>query len=112
MLSYRRWFVIPTTPAKGQSFINSVTLLAYDPADVMDNENFATLLEGFVIILSPQVAQTNTKKVPVLNHLVFANIIWSTHIMVSMQSCIHPYVGRSEQTMVNYHTEGYHILFM
>ena len=42
MLDYS---VSPTTPARGQIFINSITLYAYDAADVMDNE------KSFVIIL-------------------------------------------------------------
>ena len=40
----------------GQSYINSVTSYAYDAADVMDNENYATVLESFVNRLLLQVA--------------------------------------------------------
>ena len=40
------------TPARGQYFINSVTLYAYDATDVIDDVNFATVLESFVIISS------------------------------------------------------------
>ena len=55
MLDYRGWFVIPTTPTRGQLFINSATSYAYNAADVMDDGNFATMLKSFVIILSLQV---------------------------------------------------------
>ena len=49
MFNYRGWFVNPNTLARGQLFINSVTLYAYDAADVMDDDNYATVLESFVI---------------------------------------------------------------
>ena len=62
--------VIPNTPARGQLFINLVTLYAYDAADDAIDDKFATVLEGFIIIYSIQVAQTNTKKVAALDHLV------------------------------------------
>ena len=48
------------TLSKGQLFLNSVTLYAYDDADVMNNDNYVTVLESFV------------KKVPGLDHLVLA----------------------------------------
>ena len=35
----------------------------------MDNDNFATVFESFVIIFSLQVAQVTTKKDPMLYHL-------------------------------------------
>ena len=72
MFNYRGWFVIPTTPWRRQFCINSVKLYAYDAADIMDDENFATLLEHFVLISWLQVAQENTEKVPVLDHFVLA----------------------------------------
>ena len=53
---FGRWFVITTTPAREQLLINSVTLYSYDAADDMDDDNFATVLESFVIISSLQVA--------------------------------------------------------
>ena len=43
--------------------INSVTSYSYDIADVMDNDNYATVLETFVRTLSLQVAQVATEKV-------------------------------------------------
>ena len=52
MCDYRGWFVSPSTPAWGQLFMNSVTLYAHDAADVMDNDNYATMLESFVSTLS------------------------------------------------------------
>ena len=39
--------------------INSVTLYAYDAADAIDNDNFATVLESFIIISSLWIAQVN-----------------------------------------------------
>ena len=38
-------------------------LYAYDAADVMDDENYTTVLESFVSASSLQVADVNTKKV-------------------------------------------------
>ena len=38
----------------------------------MDNNNYATVMEGFVNTLSLEAAQVNTKKVSGLDHLVFA----------------------------------------
>ena len=48
MFNYRVQFASPNTPARGQLFINSVTSFAYDAVDVMDDDNYATLLESFV----------------------------------------------------------------
>ena len=39
----------PDTLARGQLFINSGALYAYDAADFMDDDNYATVLECFVI---------------------------------------------------------------
>ena len=72
MLDFRGWFVISTTPARGQLFINSVTLYTYDATDIMDSNNVATILDSFFIITSLQPAQVNTEKVSVLNPLVLA----------------------------------------
>ena len=47
MFDYRGWLVSLNAPTRGQLFINSVTLYAYDAAH-MDNDNFATVLESFV----------------------------------------------------------------
>ena len=62
------WLII----AFGVLFINSVTLYACDSADVMDDDNFATVLGCFVSTSSLWVAQGNTKKVEGLDHLVLA----------------------------------------
>ena len=51
MLSWRRLFIIPTTPVREPLFINQFTLYNYDAADVMDDDNFATVLESFVMTL-------------------------------------------------------------
>ena len=45
-------------------------MVACDAAGVMDNDNYATELESFVIRSSLQVAQVITKKVSGLDHLV------------------------------------------
>ena len=47
IFDYRRQFVSIITPAREQLFINSVTCYAYDAADVMDNDNYAAVLEKF-----------------------------------------------------------------
>ena len=59
------------TLSKESIFINSVTLYAYDAADVMGNDNNANMVKSFVITSSLQVEQMNTKMVSGLNHLVF-----------------------------------------
>ena len=48
MSDCRGWFVSSNTPAVGQLYINSVTLYAYDAADVMDDDNYATVLDSYV----------------------------------------------------------------
>ena len=55
----------------GQLLRNSVTSYAYDAADVLDDNNFATVLESFMK-LSLQVAQVNTKKVSGLGYLALS----------------------------------------
>ena len=75
MFNYRVRFVSPNTPASWQLFINSVTLYAYDAADVIDEDNYASVLESGVSTLSLQVACVNTEKVSGLNHL-FLPIKW------------------------------------
>ena len=72
MFDYRGRFVSPNTPARGQLFINSVISYAFDAADVMDDDNYATLLDSYVTTSSLQVAKVCTKKVPGLDHLVCA----------------------------------------
>ena len=44
-------FVFKAAPTRGHLFIASVTLYAYDAADVMDNSSFITALESWIIIL-------------------------------------------------------------
>ena len=46
MFDYRGWFVSPNTQARGQLFINAATSYAYDAADVMDDDNYATVLDS------------------------------------------------------------------
>ena len=70
MFNNRGWFVSPNTPAREQSFINYVTSYAYDAAYVMDNNNYAPVLESFMSTSSLHVAQVNTKKVSGHDHLV------------------------------------------
>ena len=48
MFDYGGWFVSPNAPERGQLFINSVTLYAYEAADVTKDDNYATVLESFV----------------------------------------------------------------
>ena len=47
MFDYRGWFVGINTQSMGHFFINSVTSYYYDAADVMENGNYATVLEMF-----------------------------------------------------------------
>ena len=72
MFDYWGWFVSPNTPARVQLFFNSVTLFSYDAADVIDNDNYVTVLESFVGTLLRRVVQVSTKKVSGLDHLVLA----------------------------------------
>ena len=69
MLDYRRWFHVPAMLARGWLLFNSVTFFIYDATDVMDNNNFATVLEINAISLLGWNAQKAFKKVPVLEHL-------------------------------------------
>ena len=91
MFGYRGWFVKPNTPARGQLSINAVTLYAYDAADIMDDDNYATVLESFVSTLSLQVAQVNMEKVSGLDYLVLAKkwglsycTAWGLHSVASV----------------------------
>ena len=52
MLNYRGWFLSPNTPVRVQLFISFVTLYVYDAADVMNDDNYATVLERFVSTFS------------------------------------------------------------
>ena len=106
MFHYRGWFVSPNTPTRGQLFINSVTWYAFDVADVMDNNNYATVLESSFIMLSLWVADITIKKVagldhwflPTNGHLQQFNI---PHSMVSPQYCIHPCQDSLRQRIIN-----------
>ena len=49
---YRGQCVSPDTPSIGHFFINSITWYAYDATDGMDDDNYATVLESFVITTS------------------------------------------------------------
>ena len=51
MFDYKGPFVSPITPARGQLFISLFTRHAYDSADVIDDDNYATVLENFLITL-------------------------------------------------------------
>ena len=72
MFNYRKQFDSPNTPARGQLFMNSVTLYAFDATDYMDDDKCVTVLERFVSTSSLQVALFNTKKVSGLDHLILA----------------------------------------
>ena len=72
MLDHRGLLVIPTIAARGQLVINCFTSYAFNAADVMDNDNFATVLETYVTISFLQITQVNTEKVPSFDHLVLA----------------------------------------
>ena len=63
---------LPTTSVKGQLFFSYISSYAFDIVDEMDDDNFATVLESYVTISSLQVAQFDTEKVQVLDHLVIA----------------------------------------
>ena len=114
-------FVSPNTPARAQLFIISVILDAYDVADVMGDNNYATLLDSFVSTSSLQVAQIHTKKVSGLNHLVLDKkwgILPKKHLirfaiphnMVSALCCICPCLVHLGQLIVSYSTEDYCIM--
>ena len=124
MFNYRGWFVSPSTSARGQLFINSVTLYVYDAANVMNDDNYATVLQSFVSTSSLQVVQINTKKVFGLNHLVLAkkwgispkkalNITCHTTqhgVHTVLHPCISPCQGSVGQMIVSYSTGDYYTL--
>ena len=72
MFDYKEWFVSPNTPVRGQPFVNYITSYTYVNLDIMNNDNFATLLECFVNTSELWVAQVNINKVLGLNHFVLA----------------------------------------
>ena len=72
MFDYRGLFISLNTQARWQLFINSVTSYACDAPDVMDDDNYAKVLKRFANTSSLWVAQVNTEKVSVLDHLVLA----------------------------------------
>ena len=95
MLDCRVWLVIPINLARGQSFINSVILYAYDAAD-------ATVLEFFYHHITASCTH-EFQECTALNHSVLAkkwcispmkalNMINVPYSMVSTQCCIHPYL--------------------
>ena len=45
MFYYREQFVHPNTPARELLYIKSVTSYAYDAADVMDDDSYATAMD-------------------------------------------------------------------
>ena len=59
---------------------------AYDAADVMCHNNFATVLESFVIFSLLWVIQVHTKKVPVVDYLVLANE-WYVSSKIALIQC-------------------------
>ena len=71
MFDHRGRFVSPTIPESGQLFLNFVTLY-YDAENVMDDNNYSTVLDSNVTTSSMQVVKVHTKKVPGLDHLVLA----------------------------------------
>ena len=57
-------------------YTNSVTLYNYDAADVMDDDNYATVLDSYITTSSLQVAKVHTKKVPGLEHSLFMESLY------------------------------------
>ena len=58
---------------QGNNYVlNSATLYAHAATDAVDDDNYATVLEGFVIVSPLQIAQMDIEKVPVLDHLGLA----------------------------------------
>ena len=72
MFDHRQWFVIPANPERGQLFINSVTLYAYNAEGVIHDDIFTIVLESFVNILSLWLEQVNTTELLVLDHFILA----------------------------------------
>ena len=72
MFNYMERFISPNNPARGQLFFNSVTLYAYDAADVIDDVNYDTVLDSYVTTSSLQGANLCTEKELGLDHLVLA----------------------------------------
>ena len=68
----RRCSVSPYAPARGQLFINSNTPYDFDAADVIDNANYATIMDNLVNKSSVHVASVNTKKISVHNHVAWS----------------------------------------
>ena len=66
--------IIPATPAKGPVYVNTVVSysLAYDAADVMDNDNLATAL-------SAQIQMSIVLRVTVRKPIVLAKRWGMTH---------------------------------
>ena len=85
-----------------------VILYAYDAVDVMDDDNYATVLESFVNTSSLQATQIHTEKVTGLDHVVLAkkwdillekalNTICST-TQCGVCTVLHPSLSRQFKT--------------
>ena len=122
MFDYRGWFVNSYTPPRVKLFISYVTSYAYDAANIMDNNNYDTVLEHFVITSSLWVAQVNTVKVTWLDNLVIAkkwgilpkkalNMIHGT-TQHGIHTALHPSLSWQFSTN-NHHwlIRDYHIMF-
>ena len=73
------------TPARGQLFINSVTSYAYDAANAIDDNNYATVLQSFLSTSSLQVAHAYKTKVSGHKHLILATTkTWFLHSVASI----------------------------
>ena len=121
MFDNRGQFVSPNTPARGQIFSNSVTFYACVAADVIYNDNYATVLKCFIITLYLQIAQVKLIRNQQMiiwflprsgvfhprKHLIQFAI---PHSMVFTQYCILPYHGSSSQMIMNYVIKDYHIM--
>ena len=96
MLNLRGQFVISNTPARGQLSINSVTSYACNAADIIDDDNYVTVLEIFIILLLLHVVTVFIKKVSWLDHLVLTKKwgispeIVLNKIPHTMQHRVHP----------------------
>ena len=104
----RGWFICCNTPASGQLFINSVNLYDYDAADVMEHDNYATVLESLVNTLWLHIAQVDTEKVSWHDHLFIAkkwgispkkalNMICHT-TQCGVKTVMHPSLSRQLRT--------------
>ena len=100
IFDYRWQFVSLNTPARGQWFINSVTMYAYDAADAKDDDNCATVLESFVSTSSLWVAQFHIKKLSRLDHISLEKALNVTHYTTQCGVCtaLRPSLSRQFRT--------------